>query len=149
MLPATPLDRTVRAGLKQIFRTYGIIGTVRQVSASVNNAVTGRSARTISDFTVKCVVTPVSGKTRFAYDLAYIAAAKNFTLGGQFRHEESIVLMDMKTMKNASGVLEQIEMHDEHKFMLDGIEYSIKRDTQQLDAFQVITIVEGTDRNVS
>ena len=100
MLPATPLDRTVRAGLKQIFRTYGIIGTVRQVSASVNNAVTGRSARTISDFTVKCVVTPVSGRTRFAYDLAYIAAAKNFTLGGQFRHEESIVLMDMKTMKN-------------------------------------------------
>jgi hypothetical protein len=149
MLPATPLDRTVRAGLKQIFRMYGIIGTVRQVSASVNSAVTGRSTRTTSDFTVKCVVTPVSGKDKFAYDLAYIAAAKNFTMGGQFRQEESVVLMDMKTMKNASGVLEQIEIHAEHKFMLDGIEYGIVKDAQQIDAFQTITIREGTDRNVS
>ncbi len=149
MLPATPLDRTVRAGLKQIFRMYGIIGTIRQVSASVNNAVTGRSARTTSDFTVKCVVTPVSGRAKFAYDLAYIAAAKNFTMGAQFRQESAIVLMDMKTMKNVSGVLEQIELHAEHKFMLDGIEYSIKGDEQQIDAFQVITITEGTNRNVS
>jgi len=149
MLPATPLDRTVRAGLKQIFRMYGITGTIRQVSASVNNAATGRSTRTTSDFTVRCVVTPVSGRDKFAYDLAYIAAAKNFTMGGQFRQESAIVLMDMKTMKNASGVLQQIEIHDEHKFILDSIEYGIISDEQQIDAFQTITIREGTNRNVS
>ena len=149
MLPVTPFDRGMRAGLKQIFRVYGVICTVRQVSDSANDARTGKSVRTTADFTVKCVVTPIAGRDRFAYDLAYIAAAKNFTQGGQFREEKATVLADMRTMKNSLGVLEQIEIHQEHKFVLDGTEYNIKKDEQQIDQFQVITITEGTSRNVS
>jgi hypothetical protein len=144
MLTATPFDRGVRAGLDQVFRVFGVTGTIRQVSASGNDPMTGRSTRTTSDFTVKCVITPVSGKERFAYDLAYIAAAKNFTMGGNFREERALVLIDTKTMSPSI-----IEIHGEHKFVLDSIEYSIVKDQQNIDRFQMITIVEGTKNNVS
>lgn len=75
----------VKNTVRVLIREYGIPITWQLLSSTTRDAKTGLRKTNTQDYTIrKALVLPEIVTRKFAYDLAYIAAGKNFTYGGEY-----------------------------------------------------------------
>ena len=85
--------------LYRLKRMFGVNVIFHQVTANTNNVQTGAQTQTTTDLPIKkALVLPDNLARKFAYDLAYIAANKNFTYGGFFDRASRIIILDTKDL---------------------------------------------------
>lgn len=78
-------------------RQYGQIAILRRQHAGSKDYTTGVSSLTTTDYTIKkAILLPVKTRVQFSYDLAFIAANKNFTYGGMYDRNIRTVIIDAK-----------------------------------------------------
>ena len=93
--------RQMRQLLYPLKRERGKPVQVHQINANSPNLETGAITKSYTTHKVKkAIVLPVDGTRNFVYDLAFIAANKNFTGGGLFDKNRTNVIIDMKELPN-------------------------------------------------
>ena len=92
--------RQVRPILYRLKRNYGLPMYIRYTDTPDSfNYETGEIVRDLTEVYVRRgILLPVDIKRIFAYDLAYIAAGKNFTYGGFFDKATRMVIIDAKDL---------------------------------------------------
>jgi len=91
--------REIRKIIYNLKRQFGLPIIIRSPLSSTNNLETGKSTRTYTSYTIRRAIILTSTEIRdLAYDLAYIAANKNFTYGGFFDLTERTVIIDAKDL---------------------------------------------------
>lgn len=78
------VDRVVR----RLTNRYGISVTFKNQATRSTNYASGAVERTFEVATCKCLVEESNAKKDFIYDLSFIAANKNFVMGGIFDTEQ-------------------------------------------------------------
>lgn len=113
--------RLIKRILYRLKREYGQEITLRQLDSQSVDYKTGELSRAISEIVVKraCVL-PKSMKNEFTYDLAYIAAAKNFTYGGLYETNTRTIIVEVKDI--GQGVTIDSTWH----VVFEDNEYAIK-----------------------
>lgn len=93
-------DRTfIRNTLYEMKKRYsGKIGVYRQTPNVVDTKAGTRSYSTTSYEIGKAIVLPVSIQTKFAYDISYLAANKNFTYGGLYAVGQRVFIIDKRDL---------------------------------------------------
>lgn len=113
--------RFISKVLYKLKRDYGSrVDLYHQVSETVD-LTTGVKTVTKEKITVKrAILLPTVIRSNFAYDLAYIAANKNFTYGGIFSTDTRDIIIDRGDIKNFT--------FDDYKniyIIIDGRRYEI------------------------
>lgn len=94
--------RQIKPLLYRLKRLFGKRITLNRPTAYATNLETGVSSRTYQVVPVRrAIVLPAQEIRKFAYDLAFIAANKNFTYGGFFDESSAIAIIDSKDLPNA------------------------------------------------
>ena len=77
--------REIRRALRVITREFPSTITLYHITGQTTNAANGTVVKTYQRIALrKVIVLPAREQREFSYDLAYIAANKNFTYGGAF-----------------------------------------------------------------
>lgn len=101
-------------------RAYGQKATY-YVPSRTHTITTGAISTTWTTYSIKkAVLMPADFDRSFVYDLAYIAAAKNFTHGGFFDRNSRMILVDAKDLPK--GFKPKIK----HHIQFDDERYEIK-----------------------
>ena len=80
-------------------RLFGRALTFLILETNSHNVRTGAIARTYTQINIKrAVILPPTLDRSFVYDLAYIAAGKNFTEGGFFDRTQTMILIALKDL---------------------------------------------------
>jgi hypothetical protein len=92
-------------------RNYGVPVVLRRMIKDRTDLETGRVSREYTQVNIKRgIVLPEKLIPNFAYDLAYIAANKNFTYGGLFGSSTRLVILDGKDIPSAFIIAENDEL---------------------------------------
>ena len=116
--------RFINRNLYKLRHSYGVPVTLYKV-ASTTNLDTGEITET---FTIKrirkALVEPTREVRSFVYDLAYIAANKDFTSGGFFDPADRLVIVDRKKdLRNWGDVdLDQFFMIKNRRFDIKSLQ---------------------------
>lgn len=127
--------REMRQLLYPIKRRRGEPVQIHQIDENDVNLTTG--AMTKSYFThkiKKAIVLPIDRDRSFVYDLAFIAANKNFTGGGFFDKLNTTVIVDMQELP--TGIV--ISLND--YCSIKGVTYKIAKAKVLEDAFYFLSI---------
>jgi hypothetical protein len=88
-------SREIRNTIYALKKDYGKPATLYTESFTVDIS-TGLKNRSVTDYQVKkAILLPTDWKRKFAYDLSFVAANKNFTYGGFFDTGDKLVLIDV------------------------------------------------------
>lgn len=80
-------------------RQYGLPATLYIPTSTQQNVETGEISRSWDTISIsRAIIVRSSENRKFVYDLAYIAAAKNFTTGGYFDEKKRLVIIDAKDL---------------------------------------------------
>lgn len=91
--------RQVSVILYRLKRNYPAKVTIRKITANYFDLETGEVTRPYRSFDIRrAIVLPEKRIPDFVYDLAFIAANKNFTYGGQFSSSTRLVIIDSKNV---------------------------------------------------
>ena len=94
--------REISAILYRLKREFGLPAKLRVVN-DTNNIETGVITPANTDYSIRrAILAPRRSVRDFVYDLAFIAANKNFTYGGFFDADRRTVIIDSKDLP--SGV---------------------------------------------
>jgi len=89
--------REIRIILYRLKRSYGLPAIIKRPLTSIQNVTTGVIVRTFETIPIKrVIVLPAQNLRNFIYDLAFIAASKNFTEGGLFDQNIRTMIIDIK-----------------------------------------------------
>lgn len=114
--------RIFKSMIYTLKRVYGTQVYIYRPVTDISNVETGRITRTFSENKIKkAVVLPKNQTWDFIYDLAYVAASKNFTYGGFFAQSDTIVILD----KNDISFVPDLHDHFEFKgkrYEITGVE---------------------------
>ena len=78
-------------------RQFGLPAALYAPVSTIQDIETGEISRTWTIINIRrAIIVRSSEDRKFVYDLAYIAAAKNFTGGGYFDHSSRLVIIDAK-----------------------------------------------------
>jgi hypothetical protein len=78
---------------------YGAAATYRSFVSTSLNLDTGAIAQVAIEVSIaKLLVFPEKMARKFIYDLAYVAANKNFTYGGQFDEQQTLIAIDSRDL---------------------------------------------------
>jgi hypothetical protein len=92
-------------------RNYGVLVILRRLIKDRTDLETGRVSREYTQVKIKRgIVLPEKLIPTFAYDLAYIAANKNFTYGGLFGSSTRLVILDGKDVPSTFIITENDEL---------------------------------------
>lgn len=97
---AKNLLRQIKVLLYRLKRQFGLKVTyTRKTSADTYNVTTGAVTRDLNIITIRrAPVLPAREFKRFAYDLSYIAANKNFTYGAFYTTKTRAVIIEKRDL---------------------------------------------------
>jgi len=135
--------RMIRRVLYALKRGYGFPLTLHKVSEETYDRQSGKRTANIEICKIKrAIIMPSTLQTKFEYDLAYIAAGRNFTYGGTYDTSLRKVIIDAKDLGDF-----EIEMDD--YFIFEGRRWQVS----QISEFEFKTAyfivgkeVKGTSR---
>ena len=108
--------------LYRLKRRYGSLVDIVYVTSNTVDRATGVETTTKSGVRVqRMIVLPSVIHREFSYDLAYIAAAKNFTYGGFFDTSERQFIVDTKDLPI------DFEIKVDDYFVYDRVRYDVKK----------------------
>ena len=121
-------------------RDFGTALVIVRESTSAFNTITGKSTIDVSDqFTLKrAIVLEGQTATKFAYDLSYVAANKDFTYGGYFDTSKRLVVLRGRSMTRAGYTPQQQDI-----FQINNIRYNIKKMSDTVNGRGYLFIIEG------
>jgi hypothetical protein len=106
--------------LKHLYPTPVVLLTI---DSSEVDATTGSRNLVKSWYHVrKAVVLTIEMKQKFIYDLAYVAANKNFTQGGWFNEDIRHVLIDQKDIGNIAIKAQMYCLIENQVYRIDAVE---------------------------
>lgn len=108
------------------------IHQINKNKADLENGVIDKSYMTYK--VKKAIVMPVNQTRSFVYDLAYIAANKNFTGGGLFDKASTTCIIDMRELP--TGFV--IDLND--YCSISGVTYKIAASDVLEDAFYIVKL---------
>jgi len=89
--------REIRIILYRLKRNFGLPAIIRRPLTSIQDVTTGQITRTFLDIPIKkVIILPTKDLRNYIYDLAFIAASKNFTEGGLFDEKVRAMIIDIK-----------------------------------------------------
>ncbi len=104
--------RQHRIIIYRLKRQFGLPAVLYVPSSTARNVETGKTTRTWETVSIRRAIIVRSNEQRkFIYDLAFIAAAKNFTTGGYFDETKRLVIVDGKDIPLT--ITPDINMHFE------------------------------------
>lgn len=113
------INRFIRNTIYALKRDYGSKATLYVESTSVNIS-TGVKTKTQTPYVIKkAIVLPTDWHRKFAYDLSFVAANKNFTYGGFFDVATKTILVDVKDLP--TGFVIELK----HKFIVGTDRFSL------------------------
>ena len=119
-------------------RRYGLSLSYYIPTSQTHDPRTGEISRSYDVFVLhRAVILPTSLERHFVYDLAYIAAAKNFTEGAYFDKNIKRIIIDKKDFP--AGTIPDLRHHIE----FDGTRYEIKAIQVFEDRRSYVFTVEG------
>lgn len=99
-----PRHREVRITVYSLKREHGQPITLCRTSNNTTNFETGVQAETLHKIEIRrAAFLPAKALRSFSYDLSFIAANKNFTLGGYFDHRNKRVLIDRRDINRVDA----------------------------------------------
>ncbi len=91
--------RFIRRVLYSLKKEYGFDITFHKMTGQILDTELGTSEQTFKIKRVKrAIVLPASKQATFEYDLAFIAAAKNFTYGGSYQTSLRKIIVDKQDL---------------------------------------------------
>jgi len=103
--------RQISIILYRLKRTHGVAVKIRKMSTDNTDLETGRTIREYVTLDVKRgIVLPAKLIPSFAYDIAYLAANKNFTYGGIFGSSTRLVIIDGRDVPSDFKIEEDDEI---------------------------------------
>lgn len=128
-------SREMRQLLYPIKRRRGEPVQVHQIDDNDVNLQSGAITKSYLTYKIKkAIVLPVDTNRSFVYDLAFIAANKNFTGGGFFDKLNTTVIIDMQELP--TGII--VSLND--YCSIKGVTYKIAKAKIWEDAFYVLSI---------
>lgn len=103
-----PVSNAVRIFKNLLYRMkmqYGFTATLTKMDTTTNafNPQTGVETSNDTDYTIKKVVELSRHEQRdFEYDLAYIAAGKNFTYGAYYDEGKKLLIFEKRQLRNST-----------------------------------------------
>lgn len=89
----------VKDTLYRLRHDYGKRASLYKMTVSAPNLQTGQKSTVRTRYKVRrMIILPITIQNKFEYDLSFIAANKNFTLGGFFEAGDRIVIIDAKDL---------------------------------------------------
>ena len=89
--------RQISLILYRLKRSYGIPAKIRKIMSDTTDLKTGSVGRAYYTINIaRMIVLPEKAIPSFVYDIAYLAANKNFTYGGIFGSSTRLVIVDTK-----------------------------------------------------
>lgn len=134
------LLRQNRVILYRLRRNYGIpIAYIRPTTAT-HNVETGAISRSFQQINIKrAIVLPTTQIRDFVYDLAYIAANKNFSSGGLFEKSNRTIIIDARDFPKTF----EPDLNDHIEF--DSQRWEIVKISRAEDRRGYIFTVQATD----
>lgn len=131
--------RTDRARIYSLKRRYGQAIVLRTIASTSANVETGVIDTKITTLPVRrAIVLKGSKLSRFIYDLAYIAANKNFTYGADFTQQGITIIVD------ASDIPDYFDHKISGEVLIRDITYKYKQmNYDELSSAYVIAAVTG------
>lgn len=135
--------RQIRIILYRLKRSYGLPARIKRPTRNDYDITTGAITREYLEIPIRrVIVLPTNDARKFAYDLAFIAANKNFTYGGFFDKNTRNMIIDVKDLPRGF-----VLSSDDHLVFEDRA-YAIK-DFQLAEHNQgyllTVTEIESTD----
>jgi len=112
--------RQTRLILYRLRRNYGQRITLRRYKDESVDYASGKLDIDFDDYGIWAIVTSFRIARDFSYDLAFIAANKNFTYGGFYDETSKFVMIDAKDLPTA---ITNIQTSD--RFIHEGQEYDL------------------------
>lgn len=127
--------REMRQLLYPIKRRRGEPVQIHQIDDNEVDLTTGAITKSYLTYRIKkAIVLPVNTDRSFVYDLAFIAANKNFTGGGFFDKLMTQIVIDMRELP--TGIV--ISLND--YCSIKGTSYKIAKSTIVEDAFYILSL---------
>lgn len=128
-------SREMRQLLYPIKRRRGEPVQIHQIDDNTVNLESGAITKSYLTHKVKkAIVLPIDTNRSFVYDLAFIAANKNFTGGGFFDKLNTTVIIDMKELP--TGIV--ISLND--YCSIKGVTYKVSKSNVFEDSFYILVI---------
>ena len=130
--------RFVPAVIRRLKRRYGLPVSVYKVDAVTVDRNTGEQTQTISHVAIKrALVLDATESTKFAYDLAYVMTARDFSMGGLFTTLTRGFVLDIEDLgsfdvdQESYIVFEsqKYEIKDVHRHEKDAVLYVLAKAT--------------------
>jgi len=113
--------RQIKQIVYRLKRNYGVNIVYTRITSSTPNVETGKIVNVLQEITIRrAIIGPARDLRDFAYDLAFIAANKNFTYGGFFDAGTRIMIVDSKDLP--SGFVPNLNDY----IVEDGVKYNFK-----------------------
>lgn len=114
--------KLVRNLIYKLKREYGQPAILRRETATSKDYGTGVSTISIADYSIKkAILLPTKLKSQFSYDLAFIAANKNFTYGGLYDQTNRIIMLDARDISIKPQTNDQIVFGSNKYIIIDFI----------------------------
>lgn len=117
--------RQIKTIIYRLKRSYGQPLLIQYPITNVVNLTTGDMTRVYTTVSVKrAVVLPAKIAKDFVYDLSFIAANKNFTMGGYFDKDARVVILENKDFVTEISLRDHIEF-EQQRFEIKTIDRSL------------------------
>lgn len=128
--------REMRRTLYSLKRERGEKVQIHQIVVNDGNLKTGSITKSYLTHRIKkAIVLPVDSTRNFVYDLAFIAANKNFTGGGFFDKSTTMVIIDDKELPRG------IKIVNNDYCSISGVTYKVSKAVFFEDAFYILNLV--------
>lgn len=115
--------RMIRRVLYTLKRGYGFPLTLHKVSEETYDHETGKRTATIQICKIKrAIIMPSTLQTKFEYDLAYVAAGRNFTYGGTYDTSLRKIIIDARDLGDFEIELEDYFIFEERRWQVSSIQ---------------------------
>lgn len=111
----------IRRVIYNLKRRYGFPLDIYRIISTVTNRETGKKIQEKSKYHIKrAIVLPNQVQKRFAFDLAYLAANKDFTYGAEYLSNLRDIIIDVRDLPK------EFEITINDYIIYDGKRYQIK-----------------------
>ncbi len=117
------INRLIRDTIYALKREYGYSGSL-YVETFSTNLSTGAKVRTATPYVIKkVIILPSNWQRKFAYDLSFVAANKNFTYGGFFDADTRNFIVDCADLpKNFEITLDHVLIIGTKRYVLSSVQ---------------------------
>ena len=134
--------REIKKMLYRLKRRYGEVVTLYVPQSTTPNLQTGSQTRSFKSYRInKAIPLPEKQVSRFVYDLAFIAANRNFTQGAYFEQGTRQILIDRADLPSGVTITQDCVIHFQNQ------RYEVSNISEaEVDAGYLVTVkrVQGS-----